>query len=31
MAGRPMGVFYPFLYGRDNLRAVVRRCGLGDR
>jgi ABC-type multidrug transport system ATPase subunit len=30
-AGRPMGAFYPFLYGRDNLRAVARRCGLGDR
>jgi len=22
--------FYPFLSGRDNLRAVARRCGLGD-
>jgi hypothetical protein len=27
---RPMGAFYPFLSGRDNLRAVARRCGLGD-
>ncbi|MGH3232839.1 MAG: ABC transporter ATP-binding protein, partial [Streptosporangiaceae bacterium] len=23
--------FYPFLSGRDNLRAVARRCGIGDR
>lgn len=23
--------FYPFLSGRDNLRAVARRCGLSDR
>jgi len=30
MAGRPMGAFYPFLSGRDNLRAVARRWGLGD-
>lgn len=22
--------FYPFLSGRENLRAVARRCGLGD-
>ncbi len=22
--------FYPFLSGRDNLRAVARRCGIGD-
>ena len=22
--------FYPVLSGRDNLRAVARRCGLGD-
>jgi hypothetical protein len=30
MAGRPMDAFYPFLSGWDNLRAVARRCGLGD-
>ena len=30
MAGRPVGAFYPFLSGRDNLRAVARRWGLGD-
>jgi hypothetical protein len=30
MAGRPMGAFYPFLFGGDNLRAAARRCGLGD-
>ena len=23
--------FYPFLSGRDNLRAAARRCGIGDR
>jgi ABC-2 type transport system ATP-binding protein len=23
--------FYPFLSGRDNLRAVARRCGIADR
>jgi hypothetical protein len=23
-------VFYPFLSGRENLRAVARQCGLGD-
>lgn len=22
--------FYPFLSGRDNLRAVARPCGIGD-
>jgi len=31
MAGRPMGAFYAFLSGRDNLHAVARRCGLGDQ
>ena len=30
MAARPMGAFYPFLSGRDNLRAVARRCRFGD-
>ena len=30
MAGRPRGAFYPFLSGRDSLRAVARPCGLGD-
>jgi hypothetical protein len=30
MVGRPMGAFYPFLSGRDNLRALARQCGLGD-
>ncbi|MFZ0081608.1 hypothetical protein [Trebonia sp.] len=25
VAGRPMGTFYPFLSGRDNLRALARR------
>jgi len=23
--------FYPFLSGRDNLRAAARWCGIGDR
>jgi hypothetical protein len=30
MVGRPMGAFYPFLSGRDDLRALARQCGLGD-
>jgi hypothetical protein len=25
-----MGALCPFLSGPDNLRAVARRCGLGD-